>query len=65
MTNEIPTVKPFLDVVLEKNNRIDKGLVESQVALEKQLEGLGVDVKPSFEIEPALGASSLYLRSNS
>lgn len=54
----------YLEGIVDKNLSIDKGLVENQKKLELELSQLGVNIKPKFSIEPALGLTryNLYLK---
>lgn len=50
-------VSPRLDRdrVLERNVRIDVKVVNAHKKLERELKNLGVEIKPSFNLEPPLG----------
>lgn len=41
--------------VLSQNKRIHSGTVAAHEKLERKLKKLGVEIKPSFNIEPPLG----------
>lgn len=54
----------YLGNIVEKNESIDKSLVDNQKNLELELRHLGVNTKPSYNIEPALGLAryNLYFK---
>ena len=41
--------------VLKRNTRINIGTVTAHEALERKLKKLGVEIKPSYNLEPPLG----------
>ena len=43
------------NTVLSQNKRIHRGTVAAHEKLERKLKKLGVEIKPSFNIEPPLG----------
>ena len=45
----------YLENVVDNNENINRGLVENQRNLELELSQLGVNTKPAYNIEPALG----------
>ena len=49
--------------VLERNKNIDARVVKAQAKLERELKGLGVEVKPEFKVEPPLGRGKMRLYS--
>lgn len=47
--------------ILKTNPQIDTKLVEKFHNLESQLNKIGIDIKPKFNIEPPLGGSNIHL----
>ncbi len=47
--------------VLERNKNIDTEVVRAQDKLERELRGLGVEIKPEFKVEPPLGRGTMRL----
>ena len=47
--------------VLEKNEGIDRKLVNKHEALEKELKKLGVDTTPKFRLSPPLSSKHMLL----
>ncbi len=45
------------ETIQNRNPKIDKLLVKNYENLESQLNKIGVDTKPNFNIEPPLGGS--------
>ncbi len=45
--------------IIRKNKNIDKAVVSAHEPLEQELSKLGVETKPTFNIEPPLGCSSI------
>ena len=41
--------------VLKRNPRINRGTVAAHEELERKLKKLGVEIKPSYNLEPPLG----------
>lgn len=58
MSEQQLTVKSFLETVLDKNEHIDKHLVEKQAVLEQALKNLGVITAPSFGIDAPLSQNN-------
>ena len=50
--------------ILKRNKKIDARVVRAQVKLERELRGLGVEVKPEFNVEPPLGRGRMRLCSH-
>ena len=46
---------PSLKDVLKRNTRINIGTVTAHEELERKLKKLGVEIKPSYNLEPPLG----------
>lgn len=46
---------PDLKDVLERNTKINLAIVAAHERLEKKLKKLGVEIKPSYNLEPPLG----------
>ena len=44
-----------LKAVLKRNTRINFGTVTAHEELERKLKKLGVEIKPSYNLEPPLG----------
>ena len=57
MSTEHETSESYREKVLTRNNRINSETVAAQEKLEEELRKLGVEIKPSFNIEPPLGRS--------
>ena len=57
MSTERETSESYREKVLTRNNRINSETVAAQEKLEEELRKLGVEIKPSFNIEPPLGRS--------
>ncbi len=55
---------PNLKDVLERNTRINLTTVAAHERLEEKLKKLGVEIKPSYNLEPPLGMNpaGLYIR---
>lgn len=49
--------------ILKRNKKVDARVVNAQIKLELQLEVLGVEVKPKFNVEPPLGRGRARLYS--
>lgn len=57
---------PNLKDVPERNTRIDFAIVAAHERLEEKLKKLGVEIKPSYNLEPPLGMnpSGFYNRND-
>ncbi len=49
--------------ILKRNTKIDTKVVSAQAKLERELRGLGVEIKPEFKVEPPLGRGTTRLSS--
>ncbi|MDE0305271.1 MAG: hypothetical protein OXI87_10360 [Albidovulum sp.] len=49
--------------ILSRNTKIDARVVSAQARLERELKGLGVEIKPEFKVEPPLGRGTTRLSS--
>ena len=49
------TPESYRKEVLKRNKRINTDTVAAHEKLEKELEKLGIEIKPSFNLEPPLG----------
>ena len=47
------------DETLNANKNVDTKLVKNHLRLESELHRLGIDTKPTYNIEPALGTTHL------
>ena len=52
---------PLKEEVVERNAKVNEATIAAHERLEQELEKLGVDTKPRFEIEPPLGSSRTRL----
>ena len=48
--------------LLERNVKIDRRTVAAHEKLEQELKKLGVEIKPSYNLEPPLGRSKILLQ---
>lgn len=55
MTNKRTVSLPNRDEVLRRNPGIDVSVVEAHERLERDLKKIGVEIKPSYNIEPPFG----------
>ena len=51
------TPESYRKEVLKRNKRINTETVAAHEKLERELQKLGIEIKPSFNIEPPLGRS--------
>ena len=57
------TVSPsILKDKLKRNTRINFGIVTAHEELERKLKKLGVEIKPSYNLEPPLGRNPTRFR---
>ena len=49
--------------ILKRNTKIDTRVVSAQAKLERELRGLGVEIKSEFKLEPPLGRGTTRLSS--
>lgn len=49
--------------MLSRNRGINKSTVVAHEKLERELERLGVEIKPKYNLEPPLGPTKIQLRS--
>ena len=52
----------ILKDVLKRNTRINIGAVAAHEELERKLKKLGVEIKPSYNLEPPLGRNPTRFR---
>jgi len=62
MTTKKKTLHTDKKKLLARNVKINKKTVAAYKKLEKELIALGVDTKPSYNLEPPLGPSKIPLR---
>lgn len=55
MPNDPSTSLPLEDKVVRKNPKVNTSVVAAYERLERELKKLGVEIKPSYNIEPAFG----------
>lgn len=55
MTSKRTVSLPNREEVFRRNPGIDVSVVEAHERLERDLEKIGVEIKPSYNIEPPLG----------
>ena len=48
--------------VLKRNPRVNRGTVAAHEKLERELKKLGVEIKPSYNLEPPLGRNPTRFR---
>ena len=53
---------PSLKDKLKRNPRINFGIVAAHEELERKLKKLGVEIKPSYNLEPPLGRNPTRFR---
>ena len=53
---------PSLKDMLKRNTRINFGIVTAHEELERKLKKLGVEIKPSYNLEPPLGRNPARFR---
>ena len=51
------TPESYRKEILKRNKRINTETVAAHEKLERELQKLGIEIKPSFNIEPPLGRS--------
>ena len=61
MSKEHTTPALFSDEVLKRNKKVNLKTVAAHQKLEKELLKLGVEIKPSYNLEPPLGRSGMEL----
>ena len=57
MPRKRATSASYREKVLKRNKNINTETVAAHEKLERELQKLGVEIKPSFNIEPPLGRS--------
>ena len=57
MPSKRATSESYRETVLKRNNNINTETVAAHEKLERELRKLGVEIKPSFNLEPPLGRS--------
>ena len=57
MSPKRATSESYREEVLKRNKGIDTETVAAHEKLERELRKLGVEIKPSFKLEPPLGGS--------
>jgi hypothetical protein len=55
MSTKRATPESYRKEVLKRNKRINTDTVAAHEKLERELEKLGIEIKPSFNLEPPLG----------
>lgn len=55
MSTKRATSESYRKEVLKRNKRINTDTVAAHEKLERELEKLGIEIKPSFNLEPPLG----------
>ena len=55
MSMKRATPESYRKEVLKRNKRINTDTVAAHEKLERELEKLGIEIKPSFNLEPPLG----------
>lgn len=59
MSTKPTTFESYQHEVLKRNNRINAETVAAHEKLERELQKLGVEIKPRFKLEPPLGRSRI------
>ena len=57
MSRKIPEKSQSADSILKANPGVSRSVVSQYQELKKQLEGLGVNTKPSYTLTPPLGVT--------
>ena len=57
MPRKSATSASYREAVLKRNKKINTETVAAHEKLERELQKLGVEIKPSFNLEPPLGRS--------
>jgi len=57
MSRKSVTSVSYREEILKRNNNINTETVAAHEKLERELRKLGVEIKPSFNLEPPLGRS--------
>ena len=65
MTSKRTARLPDRDEVLRRNPKIDVSVVAAHERLERQLKKLGVEIKPSYNIEPPFGRRPTRIHNHS
>ena len=65
MTSKRTVSLPDRDEVLRRNPKIDVSIVAAHERLERDLKKLGVEIKPSYNIEPPFGRRPTRIRNHS
>ena len=53
------TSESYREEVLRRNKKINTETVAAHEKLERELQKLGIEIKPSFNLEPPLGPSHI------
>ena len=53
------TSESYREEVLKRNKKINTETVAAHEKLERELQKLGIEIKPSFNLEPPLGPSRM------
>ena len=61
MSKKKTTLQSDQNEVFERNTKINVETVAAHERLERELKKLGVEIKPSFNIEPPLGGNRTIL----
>ena len=64
MTSKRTVSLPNREEVFRRNPGIDVSVVEAHERLERDLEKIGVEIKPSYNIEPPFGRRPTRLRNH-
>lgn len=65
MTSGRTVSLPNREEVLRRNPKIDVSIVEAHERLERELKKFGVEIKPSYNIEPPFGRRPTRLHNHS
>lgn len=57
MSRKRATSTSYREKILKRNKKINTETVAAHEKLERELQKLGVEIKPSFNLEPPLGRS--------
>lgn len=63
MSKERTTPALFSEEVLKRNKNVNLETVAAHQKLERELLKLGVEIKPTYSLEPPLGRSGMELHS--
>ncbi len=63
MAKDRTTPELFSEAVLRRNNKVNRKTVAAHEKFEKELQKLGVEIRPSYGLEPPLGRIGTELHS--